>query len=341
MEGFIFLTGEHPELALAEVRGALRALGKSMELQTPDERIVLTELSLPPGLARRMGFSHFTGGPVTITNSSLPSIMDRVGSILEKVSSNIDISVLVKVPSGKFDFSSSDLFSAVENAIRTRGLKLRYAQPDRTMFIIVRESAYIGWIEQWTERNTAKLRRGSKMPFNRPVMMDPRLARVLVNLSGISPDSLVLDPFLGPGGLAIEAAHLGLKVIGVEMDPIICEGARKNVAHQGLSDRIRIIEGDSREFSSLAGSLDIKKIDGIITDPPFGRSAGTMGKDPEELLVEVLRNAEDLVIPGSRLVLDSSSPDVLKKLPGYELDRRFEIRVHKSMTRNIGVLTKV
>ncbi|MGA1847905.1 MAG: TRM11 family SAM-dependent methyltransferase [Thermoplasmatota archaeon] len=209
------------------------------------------------------------------------------------------------------------------------------------MFIIVRDKAYIGWIGEWTQRNSAALRRGSRMPFNRPVMMDPRLARVLVNLSGLPPGSLILDPFLGPGGLAIEAAHLGLEVIGMEMDPVICKGARENVSHQGLSDSIRIIEGDSRELCKDPGSLGIAKIDGIITDPPFGRSAGTMGKDPGDLLVEVLREVADLMDAGAPLVLDSSSPGILENLPGFDLERRFDIRVHRSMTRSIGVLEKI
>ncbi len=341
MKGSIFLTGEYPELAFAEVEGALKALGENIGLHDPDERMILADRSLPPDLAGRLGFSHFTGGPVTIAGSCLPAIMDGAGNLLENVSPELTISVFVKVPSGKFDFSSSDLFEAVEEEIRSRGLKLRHRNPDRTMFIIVRDEAYIGWIGEWTQRNSAVLRRGSRMPFNRPVMMDPRLARVLVNLSGLPPGSLILDPFLGPGGLAIEAAHLGLKVIGMEMDPVICKGARENVSHQGLPDSIRIIEGDSRELCKNAGSLDIEKIDGIITDPPFGRSAGTMGKDPDELLVEVLREVDDLMDAGSPLVLDSSSAGILENLPGFGLKRRFDIRVHKSMTRSIGVLEKI
>jgi tRNA G10 N-methylase Trm11 len=66
-----------------------------------------------------------------------------------------------------------------------------------------------------------------------------------------------------------------------------------------------------------------------------------MGKDPEELLVEVLKEVDDLMVPGSPLVLDSSSHEVLERLPGFHLERRYDIRVHKSMTRNIGVLSKL
>jgi len=341
MEGSIFLTGENPELARAEVEGALKALGKHMVLENPDERIVMLDGPVPPGLASRLGFSHFTGRTVSITESSIPEILVKLKGMISESPPEKGISMVVKVPAGRFGFSSSDLFTAAEDVIRSEGKRVMHRQPDLKMFIIVRDMTYTGWIDELTVRNSAKLRRGSRMPFNRPVVMDPRLARVLVNLSGLPPDSLILDPFLGPGGLAIEAAHLGHRVIGVEMDREICRGARANVSHQGLSDRIEVQEGDSRKLASYPWARKIGRVDGIITDPPFGRSAGTMGEDPGKLLYKVLEEVNDLMEPGSPLVLDSFSEEIIDNVPGFGLLRKFDIRVHKSMTRHIGLLVKI
>ncbi len=45
--------------------------------------------------------------------------------------------------------------------------------------------------------------------------MSPKLARCMVNLTGVKENDLVLDPFCGTGGILIEAGIMGARVIGV------------------------------------------------------------------------------------------------------------------------------
>jgi tRNA (guanine10-N2)-dimethyltransferase len=178
------------------------------------------------------------------------------------------------------------------------------------------------------------------MPFRRPIVMEPHLARSMVNLTGLPPGSIILDPFMGPGGLSIEAGHLDYRVMGVERDPDIFRGALSNIEAQGLTQSITAHLGDSRNLSDYEWWGQLDHIDGIVTDPPFGRSAPLMGEDPTVLLKDVLGSAGRKMKTGSPLVLDTDRESNLSGLDGFELHRTFPFRVHKSLTRFIGVLKK-
>ncbi len=65
--------------------------------------------------------------------------------------------------------------------------------------------------------------------FFHPGVLMPRVARALANLSGIKPGELFLDPFCGTAGILIEAGLMGARVIGVDAQEKLVEGARMNL----------------------------------------------------------------------------------------------------------------
>jgi tRNA (guanine10-N2)-dimethyltransferase len=340
MNGFVLLIGEAPDLALAEVNGALKALSSSEKAERLEGQAAVLGGAPPQGLAKRLGFSHFTGLLDEIRAVDLEDIIDGAKDSLEKVKEGASVSFQVKVPKGKAPFSSSELFDSMDRMVREKGSAVRHREPDQKLFVIVGERAYIGRITEMSERLSTNSRRGSRMPYNRPIVMDPRLARVLINLSRLPPGSMVIDPFLGPAGLAVEAAHLGIKVLGIEKETEIYHGARVNVQHLGLSDMIDIRNGDSRNLQNLPWMEGYDEFDGIITDPPFGRSATTGGSEPGELLNEVLSQVSSFLDKGAPLVLNSHSQDLIEDISGFELMETYGFRVHRSMTRHIAVLNK-
>ena len=179
------------------------------------------------------------------------------------------------------------------------------------------------------------------MPFERPVVMAPSLSRAMVNLSGLPPGSRVLDPFMGPGGLMIEAGLVGLECTGVEIDEEVAAGALKNIEHMGLSESVDVHMGDSRYLTSMKWFLDKAPFDGIITDPPFGRSARIGGESAGGLLVEVISTTLPHLRDGAPVVLDVVDVEVLDRLEGLEIVDTYPIYVHKSMTRHLTLLRKV
>ena len=70
----------------------------------------------------------------------------------------------------------------------------------------------------------------TERPFFKPVTLDPRLARLLVCLSfSRGKPSVIVDPFCGTGGIAIEASNLGLQVLASDLDSRMVEGTRTNM----------------------------------------------------------------------------------------------------------------
>ena len=75
-------------------------------------------------------------------------------------------------------------------------------------------------------------------------------------LATAPPGAEVLDVGTGTGILAIAAAHLGARVVGIEIDGAACVDAASNAALNGVADRIRIehgvlrsaAEGDTRTY---------------------------------------------------------------------------------------------
>lgn len=49
---------------------------------------------------------------------------------------------------------------------------------------------------------------------------NPQVCRALMNILGVSPGSLLLDPFCGSGTTLVEAAHRGVRAVGTDLNPL-------------------------------------------------------------------------------------------------------------------------
>jgi tRNA (guanine10-N2)-dimethyltransferase len=177
-------------------------------------------------------------------------------------------------------------------------------------------------------------RRPRKRKIFHPATMQPKLARILVNLSGARRGDTVLDPFCGVGGILLEASLLGLQPIGVDLSPWMVEGAKENM-EWGRASSLGIIRGD-------IAYLPIRRADAIVTDPPYGTSASTGGRRPQSLYRALLETAARILPLGSRLVLVHPKSIPLEGCEELNLLEKasYEIRVHKSLTRSIRILEK-
>jgi site-specific DNA-methyltransferase (adenine-specific) len=68
-----------------------------------------------------------------------------------------------------------------------------------------------------------------------PATFPPELAERCIKLAGVKKDMLVLDPFCGVNGM-VAASRLGVRGIGIDIDPEYCEAARKRVAPDELPE---------------------------------------------------------------------------------------------------------
>ena len=67
----------------------------------------------------------------------------------------------------------------------------------------------------------------------------PQMVRALLNILGVRPGSLVLDPYVGSGTTALEASLLGIDCVGVDVSPLCVLLTRVKTASVHAVDAVR------------------------------------------------------------------------------------------------------
>lgn len=120
----------------------------------------------------------------------------------------------------------------------------------------------------------------SKRDFDRPAsdsfsgMLPPKLAMMLINLSGVKKENVLLDPFCGSGTILAEAIYLGYKnLIGSDLSPKAIEDTKENIEWINTEYRIQNIECKlyNEDVKNLSKILKPKSVDTIITEPYLGK----------------------------------------------------------------------
>ncbi len=112
-----------------------------------------------------------------------------------------------------------------------------------------------------------------------PAKMLPALAaRIVAEYS--SPGDLVVDPMAGIGTTLVEAAALGRRAVGVELEPRWAAVARRNL-RSALDPEARrlatVRRGDARALPALLGSL-AGAVDLVVVSPPYACEVGRIDK---------------------------------------------------------------
>ena len=218
----------------------------------------------------------------------------------------------------------------------TTKTKVNLKKPDKTFFGVLTSNKLVFGIKL-TEitPKTFSERRPRKKPFFHPSAMPSKLARCMVNLARAKRDELVLDPFCGTGSVMIEAAFVGCRVLGFDVQRRMAEGTRRNLKHFGVEPEGLVI-ADSRK-------LPLTRIDHVVTDPPYGKSATTMKSTTKQIVEGVLSSASPLLSKGQLICMASPKTLHIAQIGtalGYEhLESHFAY-VHGTLTREIAVFKK-
>ncbi len=173
------------------------------------------------------------------------------------------------------------------------------------------------------DRSSFEKRKPKFRSYSPPTSMHPRLARCIVNLAGNGEGKTLLDPFCGSGGILIEAALMRWRTIGSDIDSRAMAGCRRNLDQLGLKAELHL---------SDISSIDLERVDVIVTDPPYGRSSTTSGKKTKELYQTLLSMAERMA---DTLVAIFPYPMEMEKGELISVD---PVRVHRSLTRYVHVI---
>ena len=191
----------------------------------------------------------------------------------------------------------------------------------------------------------------TERPFFKPVTLDPRLARLLVCLSfSRGKPSVIVDPFCGTGGIAIEASNLGLQVLASDLDSRMAEGTRTNMEWMSGKSEYSVKRGPANEVHEMWGNIPGCS---FVFDPPYGRNAWA-SEDGLDLLLGALVSARAMSPDGTVCTMLPSNPEALNgpisdslQVMGMEWgplkERIIEtgwkvsvcspVRVHKSLSR--------
>jgi tRNA1Val (adenine37-N6)-methyltransferase len=94
---------------------------------------------------------------------------------------------------------------------------------------------------------------------------------LLADFCRIKPWDRILEPGTGTGivSLLLAKKHLRSHLTAVEIQPSLARLCRRNIADNGLEDRLRLTEGDLR---SLKREFSSSPFDVIVANPPYQRN---------------------------------------------------------------------
>ncbi|MFC2154608.1 DNA methyltransferase [Candidatus Altiarchaeota archaeon] len=215
--------------------------------------------------------------------------------------------------------------------IAIKGFRVNLEKPDKIFYILEEKGSFI--LGQPVETGEEfEARKPQNRPFFHPTSMHPKLARILVNLARIKPGDLVLDPFVGTGGILIEAGLMGLNTKGWDVREDMIQGCIQNLKHYDLEGAVERMDAvsfqDKNEF-----------VDAVVTDPPYGRGSFSSKKNPFTLYNDFLSRVGSWLKKNGFLV--AVFPKEYKPSPAnLNFCQTFDVYIHKSLTRKIWVFQK-
>ncbi len=232
-----------------------------------------------------------------------------------------------RVDRSNLDLELSYLGSLVWHGLKKPKVDLEHAKT-RIDFLCHGGKIFVGLLlfenaEDFTSR------RPHLRPGFHPTSLQPKLARALINLAKVRKGGAIADPFCGTGGILLEAALLGYKVVGSDFSDEMVGFCRTNFEHFGFKGW--------KCFKADATAVKIGA-DAVICDPPYGRCASLGKFGRMKLYKDFLDNAYRQLKKGSRVVI--MFPNEIKVKGKFKIIVEVNHYMHHSLTRHILVLEK-
>ncbi len=245
-------------------------------------------------------------------NDDIDEFMKTVSSFLERMPKRGSLAVRYLRIAGRIDgLSTQSLAGEIGGLAVSHGYSVDLSNPEYEIGLIADGDSNIlacGWlIGDFDDSIGTAPRRATERPFFRPISLDPRLARLAVNLAcGPIDEYAVLDPMTGTGGFAMEAITMGRNCIAIDMDNEMITGAKQNIEwaleNSSAESEYQIMIGDA---CNLEDSIPTKwhgKISGVVLDPPYERNShGTHAHF--ELISNTIDSMRKVVSDEAKLVL--------------------------------------
>jgi tRNA (guanine10-N2)-dimethyltransferase len=332
----LLLSGEHPTIPRAEACAILRAENVDFEPGPSHDQVLIVRGGVEVGRALEARAAMVMEGGELLASLE-PTMKDLRQRCLE-----LDWSFLrgrsfgVKVSRVKEHWKGLDTQLAQgligEAIISATDARVDLHDPNLWIRGLITDGGLLLFARSFqTDRSLFSSRKPKTRPYFHPGVLDPKLSRAFVNLSGVRSGETFIDPFCGTGGFLIEAALMGCRVCGMDLDPRMISGAARNIRHYGL---------DVDLIHCNAMDMPLNSAHGIACDPPYGRGSSTMGGDVRTILSGFFLEAHRVLDQGALLCTAApmeAMPGELAKAAGFLVREEHSMRVHKSLTRTIIV----
>jgi tRNA (guanine10-N2)-dimethyltransferase len=340
---FFLLSGEHPTLPPSELRAILEAEGYEYRIIQKLMQVLRVEADIRSveAVESRAAMTRLCGLEMFSCDATINSILKKIHSAtfegLPREGESYAVRVR-RIRNSASKIERLELERKIGKAIlkRAKGAIVNLTSPERTFFGILTRDKFVFGLEMaeisakpFIERNP------QKRPFFHPSALIAKLARCMVNLAQPKAGDLVLDPFCGTASVLLEAGLMGCRVIGFDAQPHMVRGSLQNLLHYGLESE-GVIVADARRPPVI-------KMDCVVTDPPYGRSATTLGWNTQQLVEKALSAINETLPRGRRICMASPKSIGIGEIgeeSGLKHVESHLVYVHRSLTREIAIFER-
>ena len=243
---------------------------------------------------------------------------------IKKDLKNVDFEKIV-VHNFKVEDHTGKLLETIADCIN-KPVKMK--RPETLIEIFkIKNKIYVTKLLQKISHDFEK-RRPHNRPIAYPFSLKPKIARAMVNLTGMKKGEAILDPFCGTGGLLIEAALIGSRVEGIDIDHRMVEACKKNLESFAVK-KYNIYEDDALNWK---GQMTY-----VVTDLPYSLNTKKQELEPlyEKFLKVLEKNLKYRAVIGSPDFIDMKK---LIKKANLKLVGEHSFFLHSSLTKKIFIV---
>jgi tRNA G10 N-methylase Trm11 len=169
------------------------------------------------------------------------------------------------------------------------GLELLLIEYEGT--IVVARTHWVQDIEAYRRRDQERPMRDARVG-----MLPPKLAQIIINLSGAQPYSALWDPFCGTGVLLQEALLMDIDAYGTDLEPRMIEYSQKNLewlagrSNSTISTRYELQVADAT--SVMLKSKPAAPVQAIASETYLGRALSSL--PDQETLQKIIRDCDTI-----------------------------------------------
>ncbi len=245
----------------------------------------------------------------------------RVGMMIKNALTDAGQSIRLVLP----EYNSLSLASVVvtKNLLLQKGAEICILAAQNNIFTA--KTLAVQDFEDYGRRDYQRPVRDEKQG-----MIPPKVAQIMLNLSGCKNGNTILDPFCGIGTLVQEGLLLGFRMIGSDINKAAIKGSEQNL--EWFRNRYKIAPGkygvevcDAKNISGLIAKSN-QKVSAIVTESTLGPIYGKYPtpveiqknfKDLEKLYIDSFGDFNKFLLKGARIVI--CIPAYRKNRDQYEM----------------------